>query len=124
MTNALVYYRLWSIDCEYSLFDFQGNVDDAEVAADGDSMTLSLEGFCAWSKIKTPLFQIGVGCGLTFGSSQCGSTAATPCNNSYGTCSSTNRFNGIVLEWNGAQLDYTQTVQPAPLRLYNPRLAG
>ena len=112
MTGALVFYRRWLADCEAATFQFQGNVDEAEIAADGDSMTLSLEGMCNWSKIDAPDMEIGVSCGLTFGSVECGSTSTTPCTNSYGTCSSIERYKGILVEWTGAQLDYTQYVQP------------
>ena len=124
MMGGLVSYRLWREDCQYALYSFLGTVDDVDINVDGDTMTLSMEGFVNWSKITAPDQQIGVSCPLQFGSVACGSTSATPCNNSYGTCSSIERYKGIVLEWNGAALDYTQYAQPAPLRSYNGRTAN
>ncbi|QHN04432.1 hypothetical protein FTO74_14445 [Granulicella sp. WH15] len=123
-SSALIYFRLWREDCELSEFSFQGNVDEIDIDADGDSMTLTVEGFCNWSKITAPNRQIGVSCTLRFGTVNCGSTSAIPCDNSYGTCSSIERFDGIVLEWNGAALDYTQYAQAAPTRVFNGRNPG
>ena len=124
MVNALVAYRRWLTDCEYATYTFVGSVDDAQIEPDGSSMTLTLEGFTNWSKLAAPSAQTGVSCPLTFGSVECGSTAGTPCNNDYGTCSSIERFQGILVEWTGASLNPTQYVQPQPLRLFNGRVAG
>ena len=123
LTDALALYRLWFTGGEISGYTFQGTVDSVSIQADGKSMTLSLEGMCDWSKIDAPAKDIGVSCPLSFGSVACGApSTATPCDNSYGTCSSRNRFAGIILEWTGSALDYSQTVQPAPLRLVNGRI--
>ena len=120
--GALVYFRLWRADAESSIFDFQGNIDEAEVEADGTTMSISLEGSFAWSKITVPGVQVGASCGNIFCSIECGSTAAIPCNNTYGTCSSLQRFKGVITQWTGASLSYSQTAQPQPLRLYNPKV--
>jgi hypothetical protein len=124
LNAALVYFRIWRLDAERSIFDFQGNVDDVEIEADGNSMDITGEGSFSWSKIQAPSVQIGPSCGNTFGSVECGSTAAVPCNNSYGTCSSIERFKGVVTEWAGASSNVSQYSQPAPLRLYNPKVAN
>ena len=122
LLGALVYFRIWRLDCQDSIFDFQGNVDDVDIDAGGDSMDISGEGSFAWSKIQTPSVQIGPSCGNTFGTIECGSTASTPCNNSYGTCTSLERFKGVITEWTGAAISTTQYAQPQPLRLYNPQV--
>jgi hypothetical protein len=124
MIGCLAYFRIWKVDMGYPLFAFQGKVNDVDIDADGESMTLSIEGFCNWSKIAAPDQQIGVSCPLMFGSVACGSASATPCQNNYGTCTSVERFKGVVLEWNGGSPSYTQYVQPAPLTLFNGRIQG
>jgi hypothetical protein len=124
LNAALVYFRIWRIDAEFSIFDFQGNVDDVDIEADGDSMDITGEGSFSWSKIQAPSVQIGPSCGNTFGSVECGSTAPVPCNNSYGTCTSVERFKGVITEWSGASSNVSQYSQPAPLRLYNPKVAN
>jgi hypothetical protein len=128
MVGALVYYRTWLADCQFATFSFMGRVDDADIDLDGDdskaSMTLQLESLCCWAKIDAPNQDICSSCQLAFGSIQCGSTSPTPCNNDYGSCTSIERFMGVVLEWNGAVLNPTQYVTPEPLRLANPRVAG
>ena len=122
LNGALVFFRLWRLDAEVSIFDFQGNVDDTEIDAGGDAMQVSGEGSFSWSKIQVPGVQIGPSCGNTFGSVECGSTASVPCNNSYGTCSSIERFKAVITEWSGSGFDVSQYSQPAPLRLYNPKV--
>ena len=114
LIGALVYYRLWRAAAETSLFDFLGNVDDCEI--NEGEFTLSCEGFGSWSAVRAPAFQIDVSCPLTFGSMACGSLAATPCNNTYGSCTSRQRFDGVVTVWTSDLLAVptAQLAQPAP----------
>ena len=84
---------------------------------DESTMDLSIEGFGNWSAITAPSLKIDVTCGLYFGSVACGSVASTPCQQSYGTCSSIERFQGVIVQWDsnvGLALP-TQISQPAPL---------
>ncbi len=128
LVGALIYIRIWSMECAYSLFDFQGIVDEADINVSGTTMDVSVEGSYAWMKVPAPREQIGPTCGNIFNNGgsffACGSTSATPCNNDYGTCSSLNRFNGIVTEYvtSTSTADQTQVAQQAPLRLYNPKV--
>ncbi len=124
LIGALVFYRMWLADCEYATFSFMGTIDSVSISADGNSMTLQLESMCNWARLKAPDKQIGVACPLAFGLVQCGSTSPTPCNNDYGSCSSTERFMGIIEEWTGSALNPNQYVQPAQLNLTNTRVAG
>ena len=124
MMGALVCYRRWLADCQYAEFSFVGSVSDVDVEADGEGMTLQIESLAAWSRLDAPYQEIGVSCPLAFGSIECGSTSSTPCNNSYGSCSSTERYKGILVEWLGASLSTTQYVLPAPLIQTNQRVAG
>ena len=119
--GALVYYRLWRSDAETSLFDFMGNVQEVEL--DEQNLHCSVEGFGNWSAIKAPAYRIDVGCPLFFKSVACGSVAVLPCNNTYGTCTSINRFAGILPQWNDgiAVLPTQQFAQPSPALIYNPR---
>lgn len=123
MVGALVYFRAWLADCEFATYSFAGSVIGADIEADGLAMTLQLEGIANWAKLDAPYKDIGVSCPLSFGSVECGSISPTPCDNSYGTCTSTERFQGFLSEWVGAKLVTTQYVQPAPLRLANTRVA-
>ena len=124
VVGALVFYRQWLSDCEFASFSFMGRVDDAEVEADGSAMTLQLESLCCWANIDAPNCDLCPSCQNWFQSVRCGSTSPTPCNNDYGSCTSIERFFGVLNEWVGAALSGTQYVQPAPLNLSNPRVAG
>lgn len=114
LIGALVYYRMWRAAAETSLFDFMGNVDSCEI--NETEFTLSCEGFGNWSAVRAPAYQVDVCCPLTFGSMACGSLSATPCNNTYGSCSSRQRFDGVVTVWTSDLLAVptTQLAQPAP----------
>ncbi len=111
LTGAMVSARLWNAAAELAIFSFLGKL--TEPADNGDTFSCNLQGFDNWSAIKAPPLKIGETCGLDFGSIACGSTASTPCNQSYGTCTAKERFQGVVIPWNGAPLDYKQIVQPA-----------
>jgi phage-related protein len=118
--GAFVYYRLWRADAEQAIFSFMGNIVDADI--DESTIDFSIEGFGNFSNIVAPAYLIDVSCPLYFGSIACGSTSPTPCNQSYGDCSSIERFAGVVLQW-----DYTNEIQPlvqisqpAPGINYNP----
>jgi hypothetical protein len=111
LTGAIVSVRLWNVVEETEKKRFLGKM--MEPADNGDTFACSLQGFDNWSMIKAPPFRIGETCGLDFGSVACGSTSSTPCNQSYGTCSAKERFQGVIIQWNGAPLDYKQIVQPA-----------
>ncbi len=124
LTNAIFFYRLYKADCEVDVVRVMGYVADPEIDADGEKLTMNLKGYSNWSEIDAPDSEIGVSCGLQFGSMACGSTSPTPCNNSYGTCTSIERYKGVITEWSGAELNYAQTVQPQPLRLANTKVAS
>ena len=124
IVGALVYFRVWLADAEFATYSFAGSVESADIEADGSAMTLQLEGIANWAKIDAPYKDIGVSCPLSFGSVECGSTSGTPCDNSYGSCTSTERFQGFLSQWAGATLNTNQYVQPAPLRLSNTRVGG
>jgi len=121
--GAFVYYRLWRADAETAIFTYMGNVSDAEI--DEETMQLDLEGFGNYSAIKAPSYNIDVSCPLFFGSVACGSTSPTPCNQSYGDCSSIERFAGVVVQWNYSDgiAPLVQIAQPAPAVSYNPARA-
>jgi len=121
--GAFVYYRLWRADAETAIFTFTGNVTDADI--DENVMDLSVEGFGNYSAVKVPSYDIDVSCPLFFGSEACGSTSPTPCNQSYGDCSSIERFAGIVVQWNfsNSSAPLVQIAQPAPAVSYNPARA-
>jgi hypothetical protein len=118
--GAFFYYRLWRGDAEQALFTFVGNVSDVEVSE--TEMTLTIESFGNWSAIKAPAYDIDVSCPLFFGSQACGSTSSTICQNSYGTCTSIERFAGVIIQYTAANLiaPVTQLAQPAPIAAYNP----
>ncbi len=124
LVGALVYFRIWQVSSSTAIKSFLGKITEVEVEAGGTKMTVSGMGFCAWSAIPAPREDLGVSCGNIFNGSgsfyACGSTSATPCTNSYGSCTSKNRFKGIVTEWIGAVQSFDQYAQPNPLRLYNP----
>jgi hypothetical protein len=122
-SGVYVYYRLWRGDSETAIFTFTGNVVDVEL--DEEQMTLSIEGFGNWSAIVAPAYNVDVSCPLFFGSVACGSTSFTPCQNTYGTCTSIERFAGAILQWDGSNLltPATQIAQPPPLASYNPARA-
>jgi hypothetical protein len=131
LDGALIYLRIWNLACAYSVLDFQGNIDDVQIAADGDSMDISMQGFAAWAKVPAPREQLGSACGNIYNDGGCffgcgAPSPTTPCNNDYGTCVSPgkNRFKGIITEWAGSGLSDSQVAQQPPLRLYNPRVAG
>lgn len=121
--GAYVYYRLWRADAEQAIYVFTGNVVEAEI--DDETMTLHIEGFGNYSAIKAPSYNIDVSCPLYFGSEACGSTSPTPCNQSYGDCSSIERFAGAVVQWNFSDgiAPLVQIAQPAPAVSYNPARA-
>jgi hypothetical protein len=59
---------------------------------------------------------------LFFGSAACGSTNPTPCQNTYGTCTSIERFAGVIIYWvDGAftVAPTTQIAQPPPVNVQN-----
>jgi hypothetical protein len=128
LVTALVFLRCFRIDSGFAIDSFMGNVADASIAADGDSLDLSIVGVDNWAQTPAPREQISSTCSSIFNSGgafyACGSTSDTPCNNDYGTCSSLNRFKGVITEWIGSELPQTQVAQSPPLRLYNPRSAG
>lgn len=121
--GAFIYFRLWRADAEYAVFTFMGTV--GEVDLNEDKMTLSLEGFCNWSACIAPSADIDATCPLTFGSVECGSINPTPCQNTFGTCTSIERFKGVIAAWdwanNGALL--TQIANPPPIVVHNPARA-
>jgi hypothetical protein len=115
MWGALFVYRLWQPAPENALVAVVGKVDDATV--DGDNLDLTLSDFCNWSQIKAPDCTIDVSCGNIFGSPQCGSTSPMPCQNSYGSCTSLNRFKGVIVQWNSGVTSVstaTGVAQPIP----------
>jgi hypothetical protein len=118
--GAFVYIRIWRADAETAVFTFIGNIVDADI--DEKTMDLSIEGFDNYSAIKAPGFSIDVACGLIFGGIACGSTATVPCQQSYGTCSSIERFQGIVVQWDYADgiAPLVSIAQPAPAVSFNP----
>lgn len=114
LIGGLLYFRLWRAAAEASLFDFMGNIESCEI--DETEFTVGCEGFGSWSSVRAPFFQIGVSCPLTFGSAACGSLAGTPCSNTFGSCTSLQRFAGVVTEWTTNLLTppTAQLAQPAP----------
>lgn len=121
--GAFVYYRLWRADAEVSIFTFMGNIVDADI--DEQTMDLSIEGFGNYSAIKAPSYSIDVSCPLVFGSMACASTSPTPCQQSYGTCTSIERFAGVVVQWDFSDgiAPLVQIAQPVPAVSYNPARA-
>lgn len=121
--GAFVYIRIWRADAETAVFTFMGNVVDADI--DEQTLQISLEGFDNFSAIKAPSYSIDVSCGLPFGGIACGSTAATPCQQSFGTCTSIERFQGIVIQWDYADgiAPLISIAQPAPVVAFNPARA-
>ena len=91
-----------------------GNVDEVQI--DETELVLQSEGFGSWSAVRAPAYQVDVCCPLTFGSAACGSLSPTPCNNTYGSCSSRQRFDGVVTVWTSDLLTVptAQIAQPAP----------
>lgn len=118
--GAFIYFRLWDAAAEVSTFIFMGTVAAAEL--DDETLTLHINGFDNWSDTQAVTFNIDVACPLSFGSMQCGSVAAVPCLQSYGTCSSIERFAGVVIQWNSvvAQPPLVQIAQPPPAVAFNP----
>jgi hypothetical protein len=116
-SGALVICRIWRGDSEEVLYEFVGNVSNPEI--DESQMELPLEGFGNYSAIIAPAFNIDVTCPLTFGSVECGSTSAVPCDQSYGGCLSINRFKGVVTQWD-QECPNQQIAQPPPAVFYNP----
>lgn len=118
--GALAIYRLWRADAEQSIFFFMGNVTSAAVSE--TQMDLSLEGFGNYSAVTAPFANIDVSCPLSFGSEACASMSPTPCQQSYGTCTSIERFMGVIIQWDSANLiaPFTSIAQPAPVVARNP----
>lgn len=119
LIGATVAMRIWRADSQTALFVFIGEMLDPEVT--GMSMSCQASGFGNWSAIKAPPFQVGVSCPLYFGSVACGSTAAQPCQQSYGTCTSIERFMGSINQYSQNGPSLTQISQPAPAVTYNPQ---
>jgi hypothetical protein len=121
--GAFIYFRLWRSDSEYAVFTFMGTVSECDVS--DDRMTLALEGFGNWSNCIAPACNIDATCGLTFGSVECGSTSPTPCQNTYGTCTSIERFKGTIAQWDWANqgASLVQIAQPPPVISHNPARA-
>jgi hypothetical protein len=119
--GAFVSYLLYDAASQTALFSFTGNIADVTYI-DEQQIDFSLEGFCNWSAVQAVPYNIGPTCGLYFGSMECGSTAATPCQQTYGNCSSIERFKGFVAQWNVSNLSspLVQIAQPAPLVSFNP----
>lgn len=124
--GALFIYRLWHPGLETALVTVVGNVSDAE--AEDTTMELTLRDFGNWSEIKAPDCLIGVNCGLTFGSEACGSLSSTPCQNTWGTCTQSNRFKGLVTQWDSSVQSVPTTgqgtAQPVPTIEINLRRQG
>jgi hypothetical protein len=118
--GAYVKYILYDPASETALFTFVGSISDVE--PDEEQIELSLEGFGDWSNTQAVPYNVDVTCGLTFGSQECGSTSSTPCQQTYGTCSSVERFKGVVVQWDSSNLMPTsvQIAQPPPLAAFNP----
>jgi hypothetical protein len=93
-----------------------------EVQIGDTSMVLQIEGFGNYSAIDAPSYDIDVTCPLTFGSTACGSTSSTPCDQTFGNCSQKNRFAGVIAEWL-TEVPNQQLAQPAPTNNFNPRRA-
>jgi hypothetical protein len=119
LIGALVVARIWNGAAMTSLFTFIGSID--EVEPDETSMTIHVEGFGNWSAIQA-LLDIDVSCPWTFGLMRCGSTNPVPCDQTYGNCSSINRFGGVITQWEQESPD-VQLAQPAPVNAFNPRRA-
>ncbi len=118
--GAFIYFRLWDAAAEAATFIFMGTVSSAEI--DDETLTLSINGFDNWSDTQAVTFNIDVACPLSFGSMQCGSVSPISCQQSYGTCSSIERFAGVVIQWNSvvAQPPLVQIAQPPPAAAFNP----
>jgi len=119
LIGAYVYIRVWRGDAEKALLTFTGNIREVDI---GDSMTLDISGFGNWSEIEAPSYDVDTACPLTFASKACGSTSPTPCDQTYGTCSSINRFAGVIQHWLIETPD-VQLAQPAPQNNFNPQRA-
>jgi hypothetical protein len=111
LIGALVVARIWNGAAMTSLCTFIGSI--TEVEPDETSMQIHVEGFGNWSAIQAPAWNIDVTCPLTFGSTACGSTSPTPCDQTYGNCSQINRFAGVVTQWD-SEAPNVQLAQPAP----------
>lgn len=116
LNGALCVIRIWRGESETALLTFVGTIESVE--PDESSMQISVEGFGNWSAIVAPSYNIDVTCPLTFGSVACGSTAPTPCDQTYGTCSSINRFAGVINSWI-TEVPDVQLAQPAPVNTFN-----
>jgi hypothetical protein len=122
--GAMYVYRLWQPETEYALLHVVGTIADA--SDDGDTLDLSLTDIGNWGEIAAPEASVSTNCQLVFGSQQCGSTSATPCTNTRGTCSQLNRFKGVVTVWDSqlTLLPNGGLAQPAPAISYNSRRAS
>jgi hypothetical protein len=118
LDGALVVARLWRGDAEQQLLRFIGNVSGVHVTE--TQVEISVEGSGNWSAITVPSYDIDPSCPLTFASKACASTSPTPCDQTYGTCSSINRFAGVLTGWIEETPD-VQIAQPAPNVIFNPR---
>lgn len=114
--GAFVCISLWRGDAEVNLLTFTGNVVEVDVTE--QQMTLSIEGFGNWSAVRAPQYDIDKSCPLIFGSVACGSTSATPCDQSYGGCLQINRFAGAVTQWD-VDCPNVEMAQPPPAVVYN-----
>lgn len=123
--GAYFIFQLWHPAQMVSKILVQGNVLDAE--DNGDSLRLTLRTSSNWSEVQACNDLIGPNCNLTWGTPQCGSTASTPCNNDWGSCTSQNRFKGVVPQWDEGAISTLPAVsyaQPAPLVGINSRRMG
>lgn len=119
LIGALVVIRIWRGDGEEALFTFIGNVTEA--LPDENKMVLTIEGFGNWSAVNA-VGNMDTGCPLTFGSVACGSTSSTPCDQTFGTCSSVNRFQGVITQWI-SEAPNVQIAIPEPVNTFNTRRA-
>jgi hypothetical protein len=120
--GALWIYRLWQPATQYALFTARGDIADAY--CDEKNVRLTLKDLMNFSEIVAPDCQIGPNCQNQFGSQQCGSTSPTQCQNTYGTCTSLNRFKAYISTWNGTVLSpnaSTPIAQPVPAVVFNPK---
>lgn len=120
LIGQLCIIRIWRGDAEKSLLTFMGNVKDVDLQE--SSLVIDIDGFDNWSAITAPSYDIDTACPLTFASKACGSTSATPCDQTFGTCSQVNRFAGVLAQWL-VELPDVQIAQPVPLNNYNNRRA-
>lgn len=118
LIGALVICRIWRGDAQTALRTYFMQVTAAQI--NHASLRLSLETSLGnWSAIIAPAYKIDVACPLTFASKACGSVSPTPCDQTYGNCSSVNRFMGVITAW-VTDTPNVQLAQPAPVNTFNP----